>query len=164
MRMCLTYENHPTSIRMSRRIFNVIRSCAFGVTAVLSTVLFLLYAKSRTTNNDLTKSNIRLEVELEASKARERDLPTVVKALSADMIKEQSESFKITTTDPMGMMMENLRTRIEDLGKQNAGDREAFDTGMKHMANTTDNLMKDTRTLSDVLKNSQSAAATRKSA
>ena len=128
---------------------------AFGVAAVLSTVLFLLYAKSRTTNNDLTKSNIRLEAELEASKARERDLPTVVKALSTEMIKEQSESFKTTTTDPMGMMMENLRTKIEDLGKQNAGDREAFDAGMKHMANTTDNLMKDTRTLSDVLKNSQ---------
>ena len=137
---------------------------AFGVAAVLSTVLFLLYAKSRTTNNDLTKSNIRLEAELEASKARERDLPTLVKALSADMIKEQSESFKTATTDPMGKMMDDLRTKIEDLGKQNTGDREAFDAGMKHMANTTDNLMKDTRTLSDISKAPKNAAATRKSA
>ena len=122
---------------------------------IISVILFILYVKSQKARNNLKESNIRLEVELETSKTGGLGIPTMVKTLATDIIKEQSESFKTSTTEPMGTMMENLKTKIENLGKQNAGDREIFNTSMKHMADTTDNLMKDTKTLSDVLKNSQ---------
>ena len=128
---------------------------AFGVVVALSIVLLLLYARSRKANNGLTKSNIRLEVELEAARGRERDLPTLVKAMSADMLKEQSESFKTVATDPMGKMMEELRIRIENLGKQNAGDREAFNVRMEGMTKATGELLKKTGTLSDILRSPQ---------
>ena len=128
---------------------------AFGIVVALSIVLLLLYARSRKANNGLTKSNIRLEAELEAARGRERDLPTLVKALSADMLKEQSESFKTVATDPMGKMMEELRIRIENLGKQNAGDREAFNVRMEGMTKATGELLKKTGTLSDILRSPQ---------
>ena len=128
---------------------------AFGVTAALFVIFALLYVRSRKAKDDLVRSNIRLTTELEAVKERGHDLPAIVKNLSAEVLKEHTESFKTTTTDPMGKTMEDLRTHIEELGKQNAGDREAFDTSMKHMATATDKLMKDTKTLSDVLKSSQ---------
>ena len=128
---------------------------AFGVTAALFVGTFVLYVKSRKTNDSLKEANIRLDAELKASQAREQDLPTMVKALSADMIKEQSESFKTATTEPMGKIMDEIKTKIEGLGQQNASDRAAFATNMENMAKTTENLMGDTRALSDVLKNSQ---------
>ena len=128
---------------------------AFGVTAVLSAILAILYARSRKARDELAKSNIRMAMELEGAKERGQDLPTIVKGMSAEVLKEHTESFKTTTTDPMGQMVEDLRARIEELGKQNAGDREAFDASMKNLADTTDKLMKGTSALSDVLKSSQ---------
>ena len=126
---------------------------AFGVTAVLFTIFALLYARSRKAKDDLVRSNIRLTTELEAVKERGHDLPAIVKNLSAEVLKEHTDSFKSTTTDPMK----------DDGGSQphrgtwqaECGDREAFDTSMKHMATATDKLVKDTRALSDVLKSSQ---------
>ena len=71
------------------------------------------------------------------------------------MFKEQSDSFKTTTADPMNKMMDDLRTRIEDLSKQGASDREALDARMHEVANTTSELMKNSKALTEVLKNSQ---------
>lgn len=62
---------------------------------------------------------------------------------------------KANATDPMSKMIGELKERMVDLKKQNAVDRETFKTNMKHMAYTTTTLLKDTKALSDVLKNSQ---------
>ena len=128
---------------------------AFGVTAVLSVILAILYIWSRKARDDLAESNIRLTTKLEGVEERRHDLPAIVKSMSDEVLKDYTESFKTTTTVPMGQMVEDLRGRIEELGKQNAGDREAFDASMKNLAGTTDKMMKDTKALSDVLKSSQ---------
>ena len=128
---------------------------AFGVAAVLAAIFALLYVRSRKARDIIAESNIRLEEQLKAAKALERDMPLKVRDLAADVIKTQGESFKTTTTDPMGKMMDDLKDKIEDLDKQNAGDREAFDARMQQMATATAELMKDSRALSDVLKSSQ---------
>ena len=128
---------------------------AFGVTAFLSVMLAVLYAKSRRDKDDLAKSNIRMATELEEAKKRGQDLPAIVKGLSAEVLKENAESFRTTTTDPMGQMVKDLGSRIEELGRQNTGNREAFDAGMKSLADATDELVRDTGALSDVLKSSQ---------
>lgn len=128
---------------------------AFAVTAALSAVLALLYARSRKAKDDLSRSNIKLASDLEAARERERNLPLMVKALSADVLKEQGEAFKATATDPMGKMVEDLKAKIEDLSKQNVGDSEKFAVNMEHMAKATEELMRKTGTLSDILKSSQ---------
>ena len=128
---------------------------AFGITAVLSIIFALLYVRSRKARDELAGSNILLTTELGAVKKHMQDLPAIVKSLSAEVLKEHTDSFKTTATEPMGKMMENLKARIEVLGQQNAGDREAFDASMKNLAAATNNLMNDTRALSDVLKSPQ---------
>lgn len=128
---------------------------AFGVTAVLSAILAMLYVRSRKAKDETTKSNIRLEERLKAAEERERDMPAKISDLSADVLRRHGEAFKSTTTDPLGKIMEDIRTRMESLGRQNAVDREAFDSSMKNMAETTSSLLKGTQNLSDVLRNSQ---------
>lgn len=61
---------------------------AFGVTAALSAIFALLYARSRKAQDNIMRSNIRLEEQLKAAEERVRYMPTAVKALSADLIKE----------------------------------------------------------------------------
>ena len=91
---------------------------AFGVTAALFVIFALLYVRSRKAKDDLVRSNIRLTTELEAVKERGHDLPAIVKNLSAEVLKEHTESFKTTTTDPMGKTMEDLRIHIENLANR----------------------------------------------
>ena len=86
-----------------------------------------------------------MEADLEAAKEREKSLPLLAKALLSDIVKEQSNSFKTTTADPMNKMMEDLRTRIEDLSKQGASDREALDARMLAMVTENTELLKDAR-------------------
>ena len=130
-------------------------AAGFVITLLLSIFFGILYFKSKRSNQKLLESNIRFEAEINLAKSSEMDAPTMAKAIASDINKEQNTSFKATTIDPITGMIEKLQTKINDLEKQNASDREAFDVEIKNMLSKTTELAKGTKSLSDVLKSSQ---------
>ena len=130
-------------------------AAGFVITLLLSMFFGILYFKSKRSNQKLLESNIRFEAEINLAKSSEMDAPTMAKAIAVDINKEQNTSFRATTIDPITGMIEKLQTKINDLEKQNASDRAAFDTEIKNMLSKTTELAKGTKSLSDVLKSSQ---------
>ena len=128
---------------------------AFGVALGLSITLAFLYARTKKNNDTLAKSNIQLKTELDVSRERVKDLPTLVNGLSASTLREQTESFKSTTVDPMNNMMKELRERIDELSTQNAVTNETFANKFDSMMSVAGELRSTTNGLSDVLKSSQ---------
>ena len=110
-----------------------------------------MYIKIRGKSSGLFRQNYQPSAELRAVKEQ---LHNMVKALSVDAFKEQNDSFKIPTVDLLNKMVDNLKTKMEDLGRQNVGDREVFEAGIKRMADTIDELEKG-HVLSSVLWRSQ---------
>ena len=108
-----------------------------------------LYYRLRKKSDDIRRQNDKLSVELNITKEQ---LPNMAKSMSIDILKEQGDSFKTTTTEPLSKIVEDLKTKIEDLGKQNADNRGAFDANMQNMKEATIQLKNDYKTLSDVLK------------
>ena len=54
---------------------------------MLAAIFALLYVRSRKARDIIAESNIRLEEQLKATKALERDMPLKVRDLAADVIK-----------------------------------------------------------------------------
>ena len=117
---------------------------AFGVTAILFVTFTILYAKSRKGKDDLMRHNIQLEADLKAAKNLEQYIPMMTKDMSADMIRDQNEIFKVTTTDPLNKTLDDLRNRMDDFNRQNATNYETFNT-----------VKENTKAISDVLMNAQ---------
>ena len=102
---------------------------AFGVTAAIAAILFLAYNRLRKKHDDVVRERDKLSATLET---KTEDLPALIKVAAADV------------TDPLNMIMDELRERMEKLGEQNAGARQV-----------TDELVRSTRAISEVLTSSQ---------
>lgn len=114
---------------------------AFGITAVVSVVLFVVCRK-------LWKENGRLREENATAKANTEALPAIIENVAEKMNKTHGESFKADAVEPMKAMVKNLEGRIEELGMQSAGNREKFDARM-------DELARNTGTLAEIFRSSQ---------
>lgn len=102
---------------------------AFGVTAVIAMILFLAYNRLRKRHDGVVRERDQLAATLEA---KTENLPALAKVAAADV------------TEPLNKIMSELRERMERLGVQNAGTKQV-----------TDELVKSTRAISDVLTSSQ---------
>ena len=102
---------------------------AFGVTAAIAAILFLAYNRLRKRHDAAVRERDRLSATLEA---RTENLPALAKVAAADV------------TEPLNKIMGELRERMEKLGEQNAGTRQV-----------TDELVRSTRAISEVLTSSQ---------
>lgn len=102
---------------------------AFGVTAAIAAILFLAYRRLRKKYDMAVRERDRISATLEV---KTEDLPALAKVATADV------------TEPLNKIMDELRDRMEKLGEQNAGNRQV-----------TDELVRSTRAISEVLTSSQ---------
>lgn len=91
-------------------------------------------------NTKLREENTTIKAENAAAKVTVNTLPDIIKGMVADINKEHGESFKDGAVEPMRKMVEGLETKIDELGKQNAGNTAKFDERMGELKRNTDTL------------------------
>ncbi len=101
-----------------------------------------------TTENETSKVSLATNME-KIAETTKKDIID----LSSRVISQNNEDFKRNTTDPISTTIRDLNEKIEKMMRDDATSTASFDTHMKHLAETTKLLLKDTKTISDVLKN-----------
>ena len=114
-----------------------------GIVAALAVTCVVLYGKY-----------VKLKAQMDSGQSKD-GMSDRFRVLAEDSLKRQSEEFKASTAKPMAETMGNLLKTIGELKEQNTSNTATFQTRMEDMKETNDKLVRDTKTISGILSNSQ---------
>ena len=101
-----------------------------------------------TTENATNKTSLSADMEKMAETAKHD-----ITELSNKIIAQNNDEFKKNATDPINTMVRDLNEKIEKMTTENATNKTSFEANMQNMVESTKQLLKDTKIISEVMKN-----------
>ena len=118
-----------------------------------------LAAKSASLETKMAEESRHLNDKIDELKKAREELSVQFKAVSADILKIQSEDFKKNQQDSLGVILSPLKeqlsdfkTRMEEINQINANDKGKMDEQLRHLLEMNQNLSEDAKNLTNALK------------